>query len=107
MSKKSNDIDDPKNRREHTRYKPEDADCIVAIDSNPASTEDDFVPTDFALIFSESFGGLGLVLRNSDDYENGKNIFIRFNELHPFQAEIVWVQKVDPEVMKIGVKFLK
>lgn len=92
------------NRRKHTRFKP-DPGTIARIDVNITGSE--FKPTIPALIFSEAYGGCGLVVTGAQELRVGDLCRVQVGSLHPMAAEIVWRTPLDEDVVKIGLKFLE
>ena len=92
------------NRRKHTRYKPKEG---VIAEISLSGQKDPFAPDLVGLVFSESYDGCGLVLLQSNALQSGMQCVIKVGNLSPLDAEIVWRTEIDPQVIKIGLRFLE
>ena len=66
-----------------------------------------FTPTIIALVFSESYGGCGLVVVGPDKLPVGTLCKAKIGVLEPMRGEIVWKTQLDNLIAKIGLKLLE
>jgi hypothetical protein len=92
-------------KRRYTRFKP-DPGTIAFIDPAPEQ-HSRFRPQIPALVFSESYGGCGLVILGWDELEKGDICQIKVGRLAPIESEVVWRKNLDSQVATIGIKFLE
>jgi hypothetical protein len=90
-------------KRKFTRFKP-DPDAIALID---LKAEAQFSPTMHALIFEESYGGVGLLVISSEKIKNGQKLIVQVGKLAPIKAEVRWCEQIDKQIYKIGLQFLE
>ena len=91
-------------KRKHLRFPPEDHKTMALLDAAPTRP---FNPTYCGVVFSESAGGCGVVLRFSNDLKIGQQLRVKVGELEPLLAKIAWIQVVDQDVMKVGIEILE
>jgi hypothetical protein len=90
-------------KRKNIRFKPEGS-TLAWIDLNPASAQ--FTPQVKALTFSESAGGCGLVVLINDFFTADSKLKVQIGELKPLVAEICWIQELDADVCKVGLRYV-
>lgn len=66
-----------------------------------------FRPSVAAIVVSESYGGVAICIPNTPVARVGEKFTIRVGDLSPTLAEAVWIEKVDREILKVGVRFLE
>lgn len=59
-----------------------------------------------ALVLNESYTGLGLVAKVSDQFKIGEETFVQVEPAGPMKCKIVWVKPVDDEIVRFGVEYL-
>ena len=90
-------------RRRHIRFEP-DMTTVAYLDL--AKDEDEFKAQLSALVINQSYKGVALAVRRLDELRIGIVCYVKVGELAPLRGEIIWTTSDDPEVMKIGIKFL-
>ena len=91
-------------KRSQVRFKP-DPNVLAAIDLNPQNKK--FSPTLRGLVFSESYGGCGIVVLATPRLVVGDFCKIEIGVLAPLKAQVVWRTQLDDQVIKIGLKLLE
>lgn len=93
-----------KNNRRHVRYKP-DVNAYARVDLEPETKE--FQPTVVALIFSESYGGCGLVSLSNEQLQVGIVCRVQVGMLAPLRAKVIWKTQLDDQVSRLGLQYLE
>ena len=91
-------------KRKYPRYKPE-TDTFVTIETKGGGKA--YTPNTGGLVFSESYGGCGIVLLATNELQTGDICMAKIGPLHPMRAQVVWRTQLDNNVIKIGIKFLE
>lgn len=92
-----------RNHRKWTRYKP---DPMAQAQFDVKNRRGKFCPTHNLLLLSESFKGCGGVISADIEIQVGDLVTLKVGELEPFDAEVRWIEKLDPQVFKIGFMYL-
>jgi len=92
-------------KRAHMRYKPQELESLVLVDTRTEGLKEDFCPTVIGLALSESRGGCSFVARITTKIRKQDIVIIKVGELLPLYAEVVWLANVDTELIKVGIKF--
>lgn len=89
---------------QHMRFKPDpmDAAMVDLKASTPA-----FEPTMSCLILNESFSGCALVIPTAFPISEGTFMRVKVGRMEPLRAEVVWTQRLDDELLKVGIRFLE
>jgi hypothetical protein len=66
-----------------------------------------FAPQHFALVFSESFSGCGLIVYNNRGIKEGSQFRIQVGQLTPMLAEVKWRKDLDKEVARVGCVYIE
>lgn len=66
-----------------------------------------FIPEFTALVYTEAYGGCGLVVLHHPSIEEGRRLMVKCGELAPIAATVRWVNKLDEDVLRIGLEFDK
>ncbi|MBF0314492.1 MAG: hypothetical protein HQK50_18650 [Oligoflexia bacterium] len=93
--------------RKSIRHLPNENEAIALIDIDQNHDRQSFIHQYTALIFSESRGGMGLVLRKNNFFQIGDTLLVKIGQIYPIRSEIVWRKDEDPHLLKIGIKFLE
>jgi len=96
-----------KGLRKQFRFKPQEDEQLALIDKRSEISAKEFAPTVSGLLFSEAYGGCGLILRKEEWPKVGDHCLVKAGPQTPLKAEIVWRTDVDADVMKVGVKYLE
>lgn len=93
-----------KSKRKSIRFKP-DLGSIALLDF---AVEGDFEPSVTGLICNESYAGCALVFA-ADIFKlkAGHTIRVQPGAIGPMPAEVVWVKRLDEELVKVGLKYLE
>ncbi len=91
-------------RRRWTRFNP-DVSTEALVDAK--SKKGKFSPTHRALVLDEAFKGCCLVVPGPFDLTVGDTLWVKVGKLDAMEAEIRWIEKLDPRVFKIGVFYLE
>ncbi|HAZ12854.1 MAG: hypothetical protein A2X86_21825 [Bdellovibrionales bacterium GWA2_49_15] len=91
-------------KRKQVRFKP-DPNVLAAIDLSPQNKK--FAPTLRGLVFSESYGGCGVVMLLSPHLMVGDVCKIEIGVLAPMKAQVMWRTQLDDQVMKLGLQLLE
>ena len=59
------------------------------------------------LIWDEAHGGCGLITLYHEWLVVGALCRVSVGSVHSLKAEIAFCQEIDPEVIKVGIKFLE
>ena len=92
------------NLRKHTRFKPE-VNCLTKICLN--LDRKNFTENIIGLAISESYGGCAVAVRKCSLFSMGMRCLIVVGELGPIKAEVVWIEEVDLDLIKVGFKYLE
>lgn len=91
-------------KRKYTRFTPE-LSTVAYIDYELKTAR--FEAMQSGLCFSESYKGCGLILLKNKDLEAGQLVRVKIGELSPLTAEIMWIEKLDRDSIKVGFQFLE
>jgi len=97
--------------RRHERFKPDEANACALMELNPdegknpnqAPVRADLI----GLVFSQSSGGCGVTVRNNEKVKIGDRVRVQVGASTPHLCEIVWVNALDDDTMKLGVKYIQ
>ena len=95
---------DAAKKRRQIRFTPEN-NITATIDLN-ANTKI-HAPSLLALVFSESFGGCGVLMLLSRHLQIADTCKVQIGELAPARAEVVWRVQLDDQSMKIGFRLME
>ncbi len=91
-------------RRKHVRFTPDPLDVAYI----GRRVDGEFKPEIAATIIQEApMGGCGLVLRLTDDLQEGDVRIVKIGKLDAYQAVVRWRLQIDEEIMKIGFEFME
>lgn len=93
------------NTRKFIRFAP-DPGTFAAIDMNQ-NFDVPFEPTHFAMVFSESFSGCGLIILKNKSLKEGRHFRVQVGKLNPMVAGVKWRKDLDSEIARIGCVFLE
>ena len=98
-------------KRNGKRFKPDEAHVSALIELEPGSDqilEQSPVRGDFkGLIFSQSPGGCGVTVRHTEKLKVGDKCRMQVGASKPRTCEIVWLNVVDDDTIKLGVKYIQ
>lgn len=91
--------------RAHLRFKPDALEyALVAVESLEQPFEPDFV----ALIVEESpIAGCSLIAHDHPGIGTGTECLVKIGDLAPLHACVIWKKPTEPELMRLGLKFLE
>jgi len=91
--------------RAHLRFKPDPMEYAQVSVEN---LEREFKPNFVALIVEESpIAGCSLIAHDYPGIEVGTECMVKIGNLAPLLARVKWKKRTEPELMRIGVKFLE
>ncbi len=89
------------NKRKYIRYIPDNTLGFLSTDLE----EEEFAPEVVGLVFSEAYQGCALVFLNSVDVKKNDLCVVQCGDLPPTKSEIVWVEELDENLVKVGIKY--
>lgn len=92
------------NKRKGVRFKS-DRNAVAFVDTEMKSRK--FDPSTSALVFSESFKGCGLIVLTTDALKVGDQCRVKIGLLPVLMGEVAWREKVDKDILRIGIHFLE
>ncbi len=84
-------------KRKNVRFRPEVHTPVIFKVENQ---------TFYGLIISESFGGFGAVMSYPCPFKVSDVIEAQFSGYELDQYEVVWIKKIDEEILKVGLRHL-
>ncbi len=102
MGKEKDSKESYLNKRSHIRFK---ADLNTIAQVGFQDKIDDFEPELLGLVFSEAYNGCGLVMLDHMAVEKGEICIIKCGDIVPTLAKIRWVQRLDGDVIKVGIEY--
>ncbi|NES81260.1 MAG: PilZ domain-containing protein [Moorea sp. SIO2B7] len=93
-----------KETRKHPRFN-QDPDVIAEIDLE--LNESKFTRSLWGIVFNDSFGGCAIVVVTQELLEFNQICYLKFSELTPFKAKIVWTKKLDENTWKLGLEYIE
>lgn len=96
-------MSDPKRR--NIRFQP-DMDSIAQLDLNSDHNVNQFEVQLNGIITDESYSGCGIVTLENTKLKKGSIIIAKIGNLGPIGCEIVWVKKLDENVLKVGLQYI-
>lgn len=91
------------NSRKHLRF---DLDFGSVAEIDLGIDKSEFICHLHGLIINDSFGGCELLVVTNQTLKPHNIFGIKFAGLGPFQARIVWVEKLEEHIFKLGVEYL-
>lgn len=91
-------------RRRWTRFHP---DVATEASLDVKFKKGKYTPTHNAIVLDEAFKGCCLVVGGPFDLTVGDTLWCKVGQLDPIEAEIRWMEKLDPRVFKLGIFFLE
>ncbi len=96
-------IIDISNNREYERFEESFGTPVqIALETNSKK------PTDYynGLILDDSLGGCGLTVLTKDTPEVSQCCWLKLSGLQSIPAKIIWVNQLDRDIFRLGVKYL-
>ncbi len=90
--------------QQHLRFKANPLD-IAQVDLTANTPQ--FMPEMAAMIVDESFSGAALIMKATDDLVVGSYLRVKVGRMDALRAEVVWMKRLDRDVIKVGVNFLE
>jgi len=90
-------------KRRYTRFKA-DRNIYAALDAN--STTENFNVSDIGLVINEAYGGCGLVIRLTPEFQIKDKVRVKVGGLGILMAEVVWRSEIENDLLKIGLMYL-
>lgn len=104
----TNPPSESKIQRRFIRFPPDPL-TVALVDPGPM--DQDFTPCIVGLIFQEAYGGCGLILHQDEggpvSLTKDEVCRIKVGKLQVLKAEVVWMKRIDKDVLKVGFKFLE
>jgi len=89
-------------KRRNIRFTPDLGDyALISFDSNL----DEFEFHVQGLILNESSSGCAVVLATTDGLKEGDECVTQIGRMDPMISTIIWRKDIDPDVIKIGLKY--
>lgn len=91
--------------RSHLRFKPDPLEyALIAVESLDRAFKPDLV----ALIVEESpIAGCSIIAHDHPGAEVGTECLIKIGDLAPLHATVMWKKPMEPDLMRLGLKFLE
>lgn len=95
-------------RRRYLRYPPDESEIVLLQFSNTVPSDEVFEPETAGLVCEESRGGLRVVVLSRGpirSVEQGSRCVAQVANLGLQAAEIRWMERLDDDVVKLGIEF--